>query len=227
MRKRYALSLFFLQANPLQAAEQTALDIQRIFLAAPFIYTILLLMSFLATVICLYALMSLHMRGLMPRSFVEDVKKHLSKNEVDKALACCENYPSGEIVKLALQNRQHGSQLIFKAMQSAGKRLGVLLWQRISFLQDIASIAPMLGLLGTVLGMFYAFYSRSEQSIDSFSSIFDGFGIAMGTTVAGLIVAILSTIFHAILKFRLVHLLSKIESESLSLANYIAENTSE
>jgi biopolymer transport protein ExbB len=81
-------------------------------------------------------------------------------------------------------------------------------------------IAPMLGLLGTVLGMFYAFYDLN-RSMESISALFDGLGISVGTTVGGLVVAILALMFHAITKYRLTRQLSVIENEAHSLANLI------
>ena len=82
----------------------------------------------------------------------------------------------------------------------------------------------MLGLLGTVMGLFFAFYD-SNRSAESIASIFDGLGIAIGTTVVGLIVSIFSMLFYTTLKFRVVHLMNTIENESLSLVSLVdAEN---
>ena len=64
---------------------------------------------------------------------------------------------------------------MIEAMKSEGKRASVHFWQRIGLLNDIAIIAPMIGLLGTVLGMFYAFYDIN-RSIESISTLFDGLG---------------------------------------------------
>ena len=81
----------------------------------------------------------------------------------------------------------------------------------------------MLGLLGTVLGMFYAFYDLN-RSFESVANLFDGFGIAVGTTVAGIIVAILAMVLHSIAKFRLVQCLSRVESEATSLVRFFDES---
>ena len=89
-----------------------------------------------------------------------------------------------------------------------------------SLLNEVAVIAPMLGLLGTVLGLFFAFYD-SNRTTESIASIFDGLGIAVGTTVVGLIVAILAMIFYTTLKFRVVNLLNTIENESMALATLV------
>ena len=74
-----------------------------------------------------------------------------------------------------------------------------------------------MGLLGTVIGMFYAFYDVN-RSAESINTLFDGLGVAVGTTVAGLVVAIFAMIFSTTLKYRLIKALSKVENESLSMS---------
>jgi biopolymer transport protein ExbB len=83
----------------------------------------------------------------------------------------------------------------------------------------------MLGLLGTVLGMFYAFYDVN-RSIESISTLFDGLGISVGTTVAGLVVAILALILHSTAKYRLVRTLAQVENEAHHVAALIDDRTS-
>ena len=78
---------------------------------------------------------------------------------------------------------------MIESMKGAGKRQTSFLWQKVSLLNDIAIVAPMLGLLGTVSGMFFAFYDLN-RSLESISALFDGLGISVGTTLAGLVVAI-------------------------------------
>ena len=108
------------------------------------------------------------------------------------------------------------------AVKSEGKRSTGSHWQKIGLLNDIAIIAPMLGLLGTVLGMFYAFYDVN-RSMESISAFFDGLGISVGTTVCGLLVAILAMIFHSLTKYKLVKQLTLIENELATLTHLIKE----
>src|SRR5208283_4095219 len=107
-----------------------------------------------------------------------------------------------------------------ESMRAEAKRSTVGFWQKIGLLSDIAVIAPMLGLLGTVLGMFYAFYDVN-RSIESISTLFDGLGISVGTTVAGLIVAILALILQSTAKYRLVRSLSRVETDAHHVASLI------
>jgi len=92
-------------------------------------------------------------------------------------------------------------------------------------LNDIAIIAPMIGLLGTVLGMFYAFYDVN-RSIESISTLFDGLGVSVGTTVAGLLVAIVALILHSTAKYRLVQALAQVENNAQKVATLIDDRTS-
>ncbi len=200
----------------------SSFDLMKVFQGCPIIYILLLLMSIASFIIWLYSMMTLRLSSMMPTFFILEMRKLLQDKHFDAALAKCRqanNFTAG-IIAAGVVARKHGPQVMMQLMQSEGRRCANRIWQRISFLNEIAVIAPMLGLLGTVLGLFFAFYdnNRSEASINA---LFDGLGIAVGTTVAGLIVAIVAMIFYTILKFKVVRLLSAIESASLSLVSVI------
>ena len=93
-------------------------------------------------------------------------------------------------------------------------------WQKLSLLSDIALLAPLIGLLGTVLGMFYAFYDVN-RSIESLASLFDGLGVSVGTTVAGLLVALSAMILQTILKHKLISGSSKVETACESITPFV------
>ncbi len=165
---------------------------------------------------------------MMPEEFTALLRRYLAKKEFDEALEYCKsekNFASSIMVG-GLAARNHGTQIVMNVVRSEGRRAGNIVWQRIALLNDIAVIAPMLGLLGTVLGLFFAFYDTSNTT-ENISSIFDGLGIAIGTTVLGLIVAILSMIYYTSLKYRVVNLLNSIESESLELVSLIEPDHSQ
>jgi biopolymer transport protein ExbB len=177
-----------------------------------------------ALFICLYNLLSL--RGASD-SFVKKIRQKLMSNQFDEALGLClkNDQLFSKIVAAAISTRKYGTPHMLETMKAEGKRATVGFWQRIALLNDIAVIAPMLGLLGTVVGMFYAFYdlNRSRESV---STLFDGLGISVGTTVAGLIVAIIAMMLHALAKYRLVRALAIIEDEAQSLAALMDPKTS-
>ncbi len=207
---------------PIFADETAHLDLLEVFRAAPFIYLILFTLSLFAFVVWLYSFLTVRQSLMVPADFLKQIRGLLLEKRYDAALDACQKarHFSGSILACGIMARAHGHQVMVEAMQTEGKRCGVTLWQRISLINDVAIIAPMLGLLGTVLGLFYAFYDVN-RSPDTLASIFDGLGIAVGTTVAGLIVAILAMVFYATLKFRVVRLLNTLENETLVLGNLI------
>lgn len=200
----------------------TQLDLFQIFKASPFIYSLLFFFSLFAFTIWLYSLLTLRRPSVIPPSFVQTITDLLVKKEFDKALKLCkrDSHYTAQIIASGLLSRNYGHEAVIEAMQKEGKRCGITLWQRIALINDVTLIAPMLGLLGTVLGLFYAFYDVN-RSPDTLASIFDGLGVAVGTTVAGLLVAIFSMVFYATLKFRVVRLLNSLENETLSLSHLI------
>ncbi len=202
--------------------ETAHLDLLQVFRAAPLIYIILFTLSLFAFVLWLYSILTVRESLIIPPGFLKQIRGLLLEKRYDAALDLCQhvNHFSGSILACGIKARAHGHQVMVEAMQTEGKRCGVTLWQRISLINEVAIIAPMLGLLGTVLGLFYAFYDVN-RSPDTLASIFDGLGIAVGTTVAGLIVAILAMAFYATLKFRVIRLLNMLENETLVLGNLI------
>lgn len=222
---RVLLTLLALSSYPLLAEGEevmSRLDLAQVFWAAPIIYSLLFGLSIFAFVVWLYSFLTLRTDALMPNGFLKKVRRQLSEKKYDAAFQSCRKarHFTASILSSGIASRGHGHQVVIEAMQTEGKRCGVTLWQRISLINDVAIISPMLGLLGTVLGLFYAFYDVN-RSPDTLASIFDGLGIAVGTTVAGLIVAIMSMIFYATLKFRVVRLLNMLENETVTLGHLI------
>jgi biopolymer transport protein ExbB len=223
---RYLTFLLSSLSLPLLAEPSEAmgsrLDLMAIFKSAPLIYTLLVALSLFSFITWFYSLLTLREQKLMPEAFMQKIRKLLLEKKFDTALDYCQKHPhlTASVLASGLTSRGHGHLVVMESMQTEGRRCGVHLWQRLSLINDVAIIAPMLGLLGTVLGLFYAFYDVN-RSPDTLASIFDGLGIAVGTTVAGLIVAILAMIFYATLKFRVVRLLNTLENETLCMGHLI------
>ncbi len=200
-------------------AKIQTLDLKKVFTASPVIYSALLLISVFSLCLWLYSLATFRPKELMPKKFVDQLRIHIEGDQYDEATTLCLSSSNlfSSILSAGLQTRRHGMQVMTDAMRNEGRRATTHLWQRLALLNDIAIVAPMLGLLGTVIGMFYAFYDVN-RSVESINALFDGLGIAVGTTVAGLIIAILSMIFSTTLKYRLVKNLSLVENNALSLS---------
>lgn len=206
---------------------EIAVDLNQAFAGSPIIYSILFAMSVIAVGIWLYAILSLNTSARLSGTLLRNVQNKLNSNHFDEALMLCtdQNNLFCKMVASGIQARRHGLPVMIEAMKAEGKRASISFWQKLGLLNDIAIIAPMIGLLGTVLGMFYAFYDIN-RSIESISTLFDGLGVSVGTTVAGLIVAILALILHSTAKYRLVRALAQVENEAQTFASLIDDRTS-
>lgn len=210
-----------------KASAAMEINFNQVFSGSPVIYTLLFVMSVSSVCIFLYSLLSLRSSGFLSDASLKEIRNKLYSNQYEDALDLCNrgNNFFCKMVACGIESRKHGLQVMLDSMKAEGKRATVGFWQRLGLLNDIAIIAPMLGLLGTVLGMFYAFYDLN-RSMESVTSLFDGLGISVGTTVAGLIVAILSMILHSLTKHRLVRILAVVENEAHEFATLIDSKTS-
>ena len=199
--------------------ESINIDLTQVFSAAPWIYTLLALLSMCAVMIALYTLLTARSSKILPKTSQGAIERMPQSQDYEKVLILCNENPSlfSKMIAAGITSRPLGNQAILDAIKAAGKRGSAPFWQKIALLNDIAVLAPMLGLLGTVTGMFYAFYDLN-RSMESLSTLFDGLGISVGTTVAGLIVAILAMLFYTFLKFRLIRSITAVENEAMQLA---------
>lgn len=217
----YLLSELGQVVTPTEGVPST-LNLGKVFESCPIIYTILIGLSVGASVLWIYSIFTLRLKDMMPEDFTHNLRQQISEQHFEEALEFCEreNNFASSIIASGLSARNHGSQVVMDTIQAEGQRAGNKIWQRIGLLNDIAVIAPMFGLLGTVLGLFFAFYDTSNTT-DNLTTIFDGLGIAIGTTVMGLIVAIMAMVFYTTLKYRVVNLLNQVENESFAIVNMI------
>ena len=216
------------QALPIPAAAEVArspakvleISLPQVFAGSPTIYLTLLLLSLVSVAVWLFNSISLKKHASTRGEFIRNLHNKLVTNHYDEALVLCkqDNGFFAKMIASGVSSRRYGLQFMLESMKSEGKRASVSYWQRLNILQDIAIIAPMIGLLGTVLGMFYAFYDLN-RSFESISSLFDGLGISVGTTVAGIFVAILAMVLHSTSKYRLVKSLTFVENEAVTLAH--------
>ncbi len=215
------------EKQPAAKSDAISVDLEQAFSGAPIIYSLLLAMSVFSVCIWLYSILSMSSSAKIPHFLLKNVQNKLNSNNFDEALTLCQENKSlfCKMVTTGILSRRHGLPVMIETMKAEGKRSTISSWQKLGLLNDIAVIAPMLGLLGTVLGMFYAFYDLN-RSIESISSLFDGLGVSVGTTVAGLIVAILALILHSTAKYRLVKMLARVENEAQSVAMLIDDRTS-
>lgn len=215
-------SLDTMKEETAKSVHAIEINLRQVFAGSPLIYSVLFLLSVISVCVWLYSMLTIRSIEFLPPHMIKDLRTKLISNQFDEALDVCvkEKHFFCKMLASGILARKHGLTVMMETMKSEGKRSTIAFWQRISLLNEIAIIAPMLGLLGTVMGMFYAFYDLN-RSVESISLLFDGLGISVGTTVGGLIVAILSMILHSLAKYRLVRILASVENEAQNFAALI------
>jgi biopolymer transport protein ExbB len=118
----------------------------------------------------------------------------------------------------------HDRYVIQEAMESEGERGATALWQRISYLNNIGVIAPLLGLLGTVWGMIGAFGSLAMDDSQR-KSVTMAYSVAqaMVTTAAGLMLAIPAMVVYFYLRSRVIKIVSEVEARSSEIMELLTQ----
>ncbi len=130
---------------------------------------------------------------LVPPDLLEHVSELFENESYDEALEVCENNPSwlSTVMVAGLRRLDAGYDEIEKTMREASEEESERLYQRVGYLNLIANIAPMLGLLGTVWGMILAFNEiASSETQPKPADLAHGISMALVTTFLGLLVAI-------------------------------------
>ena len=130
---------------------------------------------------------------IMPPELLADVEECFEQEEYEEAIMVCEEQPTffSNVIAAGLSRVNAGYKQMEEAMSEAGEEAAVDLQQKISYLSLIANISPMLGLLGTVLGMIRAFAAIANPDVPPKpADLAQNIQLALVTTFLGLIVAI-------------------------------------
>jgi biopolymer transport protein ExbB len=157
---------------------------------------------------------------LFPKRFMRDAEDAAEEGDLEALRALCANNesPAARIIESAAEVLAGDSRVDYMvvrdALEDEGVRQAGALWQRIQYLQDIAVISPMLGLLGTVLGMMHSF--AGLQAGVAFANKADalaaGVAEALYTTAGGLVVGILSMAIYAFFRGQVNRLVGGLEN---------------
>lgn len=128
-----------------------------------------------------------------------------------------EGSPLGEILAAGLLNAPHGREIMKESIEQAAARVIHELERYLNALGSIAAIAPLLGLLGTVLGMIELFGGFTGAGMADPAQLASGISRALITTAAGLIVAIPALFCHRYLQRRVDELVVGMEQEAIAL----------
>lgn len=162
---------------------------------------------------------SLQHKRIIPRHLVAQIWHWRKNNQLDESRinAIRASSPLGRVLAAGLVNLSHPREIMKEAIEETGRHVVLDLERYLNTLGTVASAAPLLGLLGTVVGMIEVFNAIAAEGTGNPSILSDGIAKALITTAAGLIVAIPALMFHRYFTRRVDELVIDMEQEALKM----------
>ena len=164
---------------------------------------------------------SLNPAKIAPRHLLAQVWGWIKNNQLDanRLKELKQSSPLGEILSAGLSNSRHGRDVMKDSIQEAANKVIHDMERFVGALGTIAAVAPLLGLLGTVLGMIKVFTAIMLEGAGNAGVLAGGISEALITTAAGLCVAIPAMILHRFYQRRIDTLVVTMEEEAIKLVD--------
>jgi biopolymer transport protein ExbB len=194
----------------------------------PVMYPIILC-SIIAMAIIIERVYHLHRAKIDTRKFMDDIANVLRRNKIMEAIEICDKTPGpiAHILRAGILKHDRPKQEIKEAIEEAGLYEVPRMEKNMTALATIAHISPLLGLLGTVVGMVGCFQVIQQKSTSlnpvSPGDLAGGIWQALITTVAGLAVAIPVYVAYNYLVSRVNHLVIDMERSATDLINILTQ----
>ena len=159
------------------------------------------------------------------QDFIKGVVNVLSAGNEEEALAICEDtsVPVANVVATAIRHRGGTQRALREAVDAQGRAETGRLDRRLASLSLIGQVAPLLGLLGAVLGLVKTVRLVDSAVLVSRADLMNSSMDALGVAALGLAVAILVMIMHGALRIRMDRLALELEAAASSIVGYVTE----
>ena len=171
---------------------------------------ILLLLSFIMVAVIMMNMLQVRRDNLLPEGFVAAFEEKLTAKDYQGAYEISRGDDSliARVLSAGLGRLNRGYEEAVEGMQEVGEEESMTMEHRLSYLALIGSVAPMIGLMGTVWGMIASFRTiASSAAAPKPKDLADGISTALFTTLEGLVVAIPAIIAYSLLRNRVSRLL--------------------
>lgn len=186
--------------------------------------------SIIGVAVFIERLWSLQRAKLLPRAFVDRIRGLVMKRKTSEALLLCEENRSSIAMIMAAGLRTHGQgrprEEVKESVEEVGNREVARMGRNVEIIGTVAAISPLLGLLGTVVGMIQVFkrfvdaYQTGQVGPDAFA---EGIWQALITTAYGLVVAIPMLVLYKFLQGRNERIVVDMEEDALGLVDLLAD----
>jgi biopolymer transport protein ExbB len=187
---------------------------------------IVLITLILGLAICIERIIYLNMATTNTKKLLNDIEAALASGGVEAAKEVCRNTrgPVASIFYQGLERSGEGVEMVEKSIISYGSVQMGLLERNISWISLFIALAPMLGFMGTVIGMIGAFDAIEAAGDISPSLVAGGIKVALLTTVFGLIVAMILQVFYNYIIAKVDSIVNSMEDASISLVDLLVRH---
>jgi len=195
--------------------------------AGGFLIWPILLCSVVALAIVLERFLALKSGDVAPPELIERIRKLMKKGDLNAQDIndIEENSPLGRVLAAGLRNPNQHRVVIKEAIEEAGRHVVHDLERHLTTLGTIANITPLLGLLGTVIGMIKVFSAITTFGVGDPQALAEGISEALVTTAAGLSVGIPSLMFYRYFKGKVNELTVDMEQQALKFMKIMQKNS--
>jgi len=189
----------------------------------------IILCSVIAAAICVERFWTLRTSQIVPRNLLSQAWNWIKNNEMDnrRLRDLKVGSPLGEILAAGIANHRRGREKMKESIEEAAGHVVHELERYLNTLGTIAAITPLLGLLGTVIGMIKVFSAIKLEGTGNAQILAGGISQALITTAAGLTVAIPSLFFYRFFQRRVDELVISMEQEALKLVDVLDNDRGE
>lgn len=187
---------------------------------------LLLVFSIVALAVILERMWSYKQLRIDEKRLLKRVQRALKKGNIEEAVYLCEtaNNPLADVLKVGIKNRKLPREDIADILDGAIIEAKTFLERRNAVLSTISFIAPLLGLLGTVMGIIRAFHDLAVSGAGGPSVVMAGVAEALVSTAIGIIVAIPAAIFYNYFMNNVKSILTKIETTARKFLAFLNTN---
>jgi biopolymer transport protein ExbB len=185
----------------------------------------ILLLAVLALAIIIERFWSLRSKEVLPPGLGAEVREWARGRQLDPQHidVLRRNSPLGEVLAAALDVRYRPRELIKERVEDVGRHVAHHMERFLNTLGTIASVSPLLGLLGTVFGMIQMFLKILTTGVGDVNQLAGGIGQALISTAGGLCVAIPAVMFHRYFRGRIAEYVIEMEKSAIALLDTIDE----
>ena len=183
----------------------------------------ILLCSVVALAIVIERFWALQPQKINPDFLIGRIRRWHQEGQLnsDRIRALRDHSPLGRVLASGLSNMELSRDLMKESIEETGRHVVLELERFLNTLGTIASITPLLGLLGTVVGMIKVFAVITEQGVGDPAVLSGGISQALTTTAAGLMVAIPALFFYRYFRGRVNELVLDMEQEAIRMVEVV------